>query len=76
MSWEKELDELAHRKDLAEQMGGQENVARQHKKGKLTVRERIQILADAGSFREWNALAGEGNYTAGQLTGFIPKPWV
>ncbi|MBW2370094.1 MAG: hypothetical protein JRH15_19665 [Deltaproteobacteria bacterium] len=76
MSWEKAIEELKYRKNLAKQMGGPENVSRQHKKGKLTIRERIQLLADGGSFREWNALAGEGIYTEGKLTGFIPKPSV
>lgn len=36
--------------------GGAERVARQHGKGKLTARERLDLLLDAGSFREWDAL--------------------
>ncbi len=76
MTWEKEVKELEYRKQLAEQMGGPEGVARQRKRGKLTVRERIALLADPGSFREWNALAGRGIYEGDKLTGFIPKPSV
>jgi acetyl-CoA carboxylase carboxyltransferase component len=38
-------------------MGGEEKVARQHAKGKLTVRERIDLLFDAGSFVEFGLLA-------------------
>ena len=38
-------------------MGGPERVAQQHSKGKLTVRERIDLLFDAGSFVEFGLLA-------------------
>ena len=76
MTWDKALEELAQRRQLASQMGGEKNVSRQHAKGKLTIRERIQRLADEGSFREWNLLAGEGEYTENKLSGFIPKPAV
>ena len=37
MSWEKEISELALRNNLAEKMGGDEKVARQHEFGKLTI---------------------------------------
>ncbi|RYG42257.1 hypothetical protein EON68_02070 [archaeon] len=36
--------------------GGAERVAKQHAKGKLSARERIELLADPGSFRETDAL--------------------
>jgi propionyl-CoA carboxylase beta chain len=35
--------------------GGADRIAAQHKKGKLTARERIDLLVDAGSFREYDA---------------------
>ena len=34
--------------------GGKARIAAQHKKGKLTARERIELLLDAGSFEEWD----------------------
>lgn len=34
--------------------GGQDRIDRQHAKGKLTARERIEILLDEGSFEEWD----------------------
>ncbi|MFZ2494092.1 MAG: acyl-CoA carboxylase subunit beta [Thermoanaerobaculia bacterium] len=37
--------------------GGPERVAQQHKKGKLTARERLALLLDEGSFQELGALA-------------------
>jgi propionyl-CoA carboxylase beta chain len=46
------LDQLHHRQALAEQGGGAERIAQQHKKGKLTARERLDLLLDEGSFVE------------------------
>jgi len=46
------LDDLHHRQSLAEQGGGAARVAQQHKKGKLTARERLDLLLDEGSFVE------------------------
>ena len=51
-SWEPEIEELRRRLELAHAMGGPENVTRQHKAGRLTVRERIERLLDPGSFHE------------------------
>jgi acetyl-CoA carboxylase carboxyltransferase component len=45
-------DELAGRREQVLRMGGAEAVARQHAAGKLTVRERIDRLFDAGTFTE------------------------
>jgi len=76
MTWQKEVDELNKRKRLAEGMGGPEGIARQHDQGKLTVRERIDALADPGSFREFMGLVGVGEYEDDELVGFLPKPMV
>jgi len=46
------LDQLHHRQALAEQGGGAARVVQQHKKGKLTARERLDLLLDEGSFVE------------------------
>ena len=77
MVWQREIDELNHRKHLAEQMGGEEEVARHHAEGKLTVRERITEVADPGSFRETGVLTGTGTYGDDhQLAGFTPQATV
>jgi acetyl-CoA carboxylase carboxyltransferase component len=76
VSWQNEVDELHRRLELAQQMGGPEGVARQHRQGKLTARERIAAFADAGSFREFMALSGDGRYEGDALVGFLPKPFV
>ncbi len=47
-----QLADLHHRQALAEQGGGPARVAAQHKKGKLTARERLDLLLDSGSFVE------------------------
>jgi len=73
MSWERDIEELRRREALAKQMGGPEKVKRQHDGGKLTVRERIDRLLDAGSFHEIGALAGVARYGAdGALEAFTP----
>jgi acetyl-CoA carboxylase carboxyltransferase component len=64
MSWTPELDELARRTAMAQQMGGADKVKRQHDAGRLTVRERVDKLVDGGSFHEVGALSGIGEYNA------------
>jgi propionyl-CoA carboxylase beta chain len=46
------LEELRRRREAAEQGGGPERQARQHKEGKLSARERIELLLDEHSFEE------------------------
>ena len=73
MSWQQEIDELARRHALKEQMGGDYGITRQHSQGKLTVRERIALLADPGSFDELGKLQGRGTYDErGELVSFTP----
>src|SRR3954462_696507 len=78
MSWEPELEELRRREELARRLGGEERVERQHASGRLTVRERVERLLDAGSFHETGAIAGKGVYgDDGELAEFTPaNGWV
>ncbi|UTW56604.1 acyl-CoA carboxylase subunit beta [Kordiimonas sp. SCSIO 12610] len=77
MAWEKELEEKKKREALAEKMGGEEKVARQHSRGKMDVRARVLRMADPGSFREIGKLAGKGIYDEdGELEDFIPANFV
>lgn len=73
MTWQPEVDELERRRGMAHAMGGPEGIARQHAQGKLTVRERIDALADPGSFREFGELIGHATYEDGALASFRPK---
>lgn len=66
MSWETAIAELRRRERLSEEMGGDEPVARQRARGKLTVRERVAFLADPGSFHEIGKIAGKAAYNADQ----------
>ena len=50
------LDQLAARRAQAHAGGGPRRVAAQHEKGKLTARERIELLLDEGSFEELDTL--------------------
>ena len=77
MSWQPEVDEIRRREELARQMGGPANIERQHTAGRLTVRERIDRLLDAGTFHEIGALAGQAKYDAqGNLAAFTPSNFV
>jgi len=72
MVWQPEIDELNQRKELAAQLGGKEGIERQHAHGKLTVRERVGLLADPGTFREVGGLAGSATYEEDRLTAYKP----
>lgn len=77
MSWEKELEELRRREELAKKMGGEEKVKRHRDAGKLTVRERIEKLLDKESFHEVGAIAGKGKYNdSGELVDFQPANFI
>ncbi|MBS3783690.1 MAG: acyl-CoA carboxylase subunit beta [Anaerolineae bacterium] len=46
------MQELRQKREEARLGGGQERIDRQHQKGKMTARERVQALLDPDSFRE------------------------
>jgi propionyl-CoA carboxylase beta chain len=48
------LRKLEEKREAARQGGGERRVAAQHAKGKLTARERIDLLLDENSFEEWD----------------------
>ena len=48
------LDELESRRARARLGGGETRIEAQHAKGKLTARERIELLVDEDSFEEWD----------------------
>ena len=48
------LQQLEAKRALARLGGGEKRIAAQHAKGKLTARERLEILLDEGSFEEWD----------------------
>ena len=48
------IEALEARREQARMGGGAKRIARQHEKGKLTARERIELLLDEGSFEEFD----------------------
>ena len=74
------VDDLRARKESALNAGSERSVQRQHDKGKMLARERIEYLLDPGSFHELDMLArhrapdeaglGERPYTDGVITGW------
>ena len=73
------LEELDRRRQSALHAGSDAAVQRQHSRGKMTARERIDYLVDAGSFQELDMLArgradgapeDKRSYTDGVITGF------
>ena len=73
------IDDLRKRKDEAYHAGSPRSVERQHEKGKMLARERIDYFLDPGSFQELDLLARhrahaagleERPYTDGVITGW------
>jgi acetyl-CoA carboxylase carboxyltransferase component len=67
------VQELHARRARAAVMGGPERIARQHGRGKLTARERIELLFDPGSFEEYGILGkqpGVDSPADAVVTGF------
>ena len=60
MSWQDKIGGLFKRRELAQEQGGRDSVAKQHDKGRLTIRERIKLLTK-GSFKEHGKIAGAAN---------------
>jgi acetyl-CoA/propionyl-CoA carboxylase carboxyl transferase subunit len=52
MTLDPKIEHLRELKAQARLGGGQERIDKQHKAGKLTARERLDLLLDEGSFRE------------------------
>ena len=48
------IRQLEEKRDRARMGGGERRIDAQHGKGKLTARERIEVLLDPGSFEEWD----------------------
>ncbi|MBK6877385.1 MAG: acyl-CoA carboxylase subunit beta [Ignavibacteria bacterium] len=73
------IEELRSKREEAIQGGGTKKIESQHKKGKLTARERIDLLLDEGSFNETDIfvkhqshdfdLDKQRYYTDGVITG-------
>jgi len=69
---ENRLEEMRRRYAEARGGGGDERVAKQHKAGKLTARERVEALLDPGSCQELDALVVHRSHDFGMQDKRIP----
>ena len=77
MSWHKEVDEIELRRELSKQQGGEEGIAGQHARGRLTIRERIDRVVAQGSFEEHGDGAGFAEKGEdGLIESFTPANYV
>lgn len=77
MSWKPEVDEILARREAARSMGGPEAIERQHERGRLTVRERLDALVDPDSLEEQGPIAGEAERDAeGRVVAFHPANYL
>ena len=72
MTLEEKLAELEKRNSAAEAGGGAERVRRQHEAGKLSARERIDLLLDEGSFQELDRLVTHSCHDFDMQSKVIP----
>ena len=76
-NWDGEVEELKRREKLARAQGGKAGIAKQHARGRLTIRERIDAFFDPGSFQEHGKATAIPDYDANdELTGFVPANYV
>ena len=66
------IQKLAEKRDGARLGGGQQRIDAQHKKGKLTARERIELLLDPDSFEEWDMFVEHRSHDFGMAERSIP----
>lgn len=64
--------QLAEKRAAAELGGGQRRVNAQHAKGKLTARERIELMLDPGTFEEWDMFVEHRCHDFGMEQNSIP----
>jgi acetyl-CoA carboxylase carboxyltransferase component len=77
MSWKIEVEELERRRLLALQQGGKDAIAKQHARGRLTIRERVLSLLDADSFQEHGRATAIPEYgDDGVPTEYVPANYV
>ncbi|HJN49872.1 MAG: carboxyl transferase domain-containing protein [Pseudomonadales bacterium] len=73
MTWTPEMERLKRMRKLGKRMGGAEGIERQKAQGRLTVRERIDLLVDPASFEEVGTVNGVSQYDeADDLVSFRP----
>ena len=67
MTNQEKINELIEKRVEARMGGGEKRIESQHKKGKLTARERILLLMDEGSFEEYDMFVTHRTKSFGQV---------
>ena len=67
------IQELERRRAAACLGGGERRIATQHAKGKLTARERLDLLFDEGSFEEWDMFVEHDSHDFGMADSADPR---
>ncbi|MQM34720.1 MAG: methylmalonyl-CoA carboxyltransferase, partial [Candidatus Accumulibacter phosphatis] len=66
------IRQLAEKRAAARLGGGQKRIDSQHSKGKLSARERIELLLDSGSFEEWDMFKEHRCHDFGMADQSVP----
>ena len=66
------LEELEKRREMARAGGGPKRIASQHAKGKLTARERVDVLLDEDSFEEFDMFVEHRSHDFGMEDQRVP----
>ena len=66
------IEELERRREAAKLGGGQERIDAQHARGKLTARERVDVLLDQDSFEEWDIFVEHRSTDFGMADKVVP----
>jgi propionyl-CoA carboxylase beta chain len=66
------IQQLEAKRAKARLGGGEKRIAAQHDKGKLTARERIELLLDDGTFEEWDMFVEHRNHDFGMAENRPP----
>jgi propionyl-CoA carboxylase beta chain len=66
------IEQLEKKRAAARLGGGEKRIAAQHSKGKLTARERIELLLDEGTFEEWDMFVEHRCHDFGMQDNKIP----
>ena len=66
------LRQLEEKREAARAGGGERRIEAQHAKGKLTARERLELLLDPGSFEEWDMFVEHRSHDFGMAEQKIP----
>jgi propionyl-CoA carboxylase beta chain len=70
------IQQLDDKREQARLGGGQKRIDAQHKKGKLTARERIELLLDDGTFEEWDMFKEHRCVDFGMADNKVPSDGV